>query len=147
MDGETMMRMVEVVGVIQLSATMAMLGVIWVVQLCVYPRFVDIDPEKFIGAHQRHCAGIGIVVVPLMIAELLSAVVLVWPGNYGSLQWAVLILTLATWGATAFIQAPCHTRLLLGFDAEKCRSLTRGNWIRTGLWTVKGILVFVQACH
>lgn len=118
----------------------------WVVQLCVYPRFMEIEPEKFVGAHLRHCAGIGIVVAPLMVAELVTAIALVWVGSGGWVQWAVLILTLGTWFSTAFIQSPCHTRLMQGFDAARCRSLTRGNWIRTGLWTVKAILVFALAC-
>ena len=113
--------MIEVVGVIQLSATMGMLGAIWVVQPCVYPRFMEIDPDKFVGAHLRHCFGIGLVVAPLMVAELISASFLVLTGIYGSVQWAILSLTLCTWISTAFIQAPCHTRLMRGFDAEKCR--------------------------
>lgn len=140
------MSMIEVVGVIQLSATMGMLGAIWVVQLCVYPRFLEIDPDKFIGAHLWHCFGIGLVVAPLMVAELASASVLAWAGSGGSVQWAILALSLGTWISTALIQAPCHTRLMRGFDAEKCRSLARGNWIRTALWTMKAILVFVLSC-
>jgi hypothetical protein len=130
----------------QLASTMAMVGAIWVVQLCVYPRFMEIDPEKFVGAHLRHCAGIGIVVAPLMVAEFVTAAFLVWAGSGGWVQWVVLGLTVGTWVSTAFIQAPCHTRLMRGFDAGVCRSLTRSNWIRTGLWSVKAILVFVLAC-
>jgi hypothetical protein len=131
---------------LQQAAAMAMLGAIWVVQLCVYPRFMEIDPGKFVGAHLRHCVGIGIVVAPLMVAELIAAFVLVWAGSYGSVQWVVLALSLGTSVSTLFIQAPCHTRLMRGFDAARCRSLTRGNWIRTGLWSVKAILVFALAC-
>ena len=141
-----LMNYIEVAGVMQLAATMAMVGAIWVVQLCVYPRFMEIAPEKFVGAHLRHSFGIGLIVAPLMVVEILTAIFLVWVGVGGVVQWVVLALTLSTWVSTAFIQAPCHTRLMQGFDAAKCRFLTRSNWLRTGLWSVKGILVFVLAC-
>ncbi len=128
-------------GMAQLTATMMMVGVIWVVQLCIYPRFADLDPEKFTGAHLRHCMGIGILVAPLMGIELLTAISLVFVGWGGIAQWGVLALTLGTWISTGLIQAPCHTRLMKGFDEAQCASLTRGNWIRTVLWTLKGILI------
>lgn len=131
--------------VVQLAATMAMLGVIWVVQLCVYPRFADLDSEKFVQAHLFYCAGIGLVVAPLMLTELLTAIFLAWTGNGGWMQWAVLALSLGTFLSTAFIQAPCHCRLMQGFDDARCRSLTSGNWIRTCLWSVKALLVFILA--
>jgi hypothetical protein len=139
------MDWIEIIAVLQVAATMAMLGVIWVVQLCVYPRFVDLDPEKFVGAHLRHCAGIGLVVAPLMLTELFTAIILVWAGSGDRVQWLVLALTLGTFLSTAFIQAPCHRRLMQGYDEAKCRSLTSGNWIRTGLWSVKALLVLALA--
>jgi hypothetical protein len=141
-----LMNYIEVAGVIQLAVTMAMVGAIWVVQLCVYPRFMEIAPEKFVGAHLRHSFGIGLIVAPLMVVELVTAVLLVWVGVGGVVQWVVLALTLSTWLSTFFIQAPCHTHLMQGFDEAKCRFLTFSNWLRTGLWSVKGILVFVLAC-
>lgn len=139
------MDWIEIMTVLQLAATMAMLGVIWVVQLCVYPRFVDLDREKFAGAHLRHCAGIGCVVAPLMMTELFSAIFLVWADSGGRVQWLVLALTLGIFLSTAFIQAPCHRRLMQGFDEARCRSLTCGNWIRTGMWSVKALVVIVLA--
>ena len=136
---------IELAATLQLAATMAMLGVIWVVQLCVYPRFADIDPAKFITAHQRHCTGIGIVVGPLMLTELLTAIFLVWTGTGGWLQWIALALTLAIFLITATIQAPCHRQLTQGYDETKCHSLTRGNWIRTLMWSAKALVVFALA--
>jgi hypothetical protein len=141
-----LMNYIEVAGVMQLAATMAMVGAIWVVQLCVYPRFLDIQPDKFVGAHLRHSFWIGLIVAPLMVVEIVTAVFLVWADVGGVVQWIVLGLTLSTWLSTAFIQAPCHTRLMQGYDDAKCRFLTRSNWLRTVLWSVKGMLVFVLAC-
>ena len=131
----------EIAGTFQFASTLGMLGVIWVVQLCVYPRFEDLDPQKFIGAHQRHCRGIGLVVGPLMMTELVTAVFLVWVANDSWLQWAILFLTLAIFLTTAIVQAPCHDKLSQGFDQRRCQSLTQGNWLRTGLWSIKAILV------
>ena len=137
------MNWTEIAGRTQLAATMGMLGVIWVIQLCVYPRFEDLAPDRFPAAHSRHCAGIGLVVAPLMGAELFAALYLVWAGWGGSAQWAALVLTAGTWLSTAMIQAPCHRRLMQGYDQAQCRSLTQGNWIRTVLWSAKAVLVFV----
>lgn len=137
---------IEQAEAIQLAATMAMVGVIWVVQLCVYPRFMDIQPDKFVRAHFRHSFWIGVIVAPLMLTELLAAVFLVWAGYGGTVQWVVLALTLCTWISTALIQAPCHSRLMQGYDDAKCRFLIRSNWIRTVLWSVKGMLVFALVC-
>lgn len=124
---------------------MTMLGVIWVVQLCVYPRFADLDPQKFATAHRDHCTGIGIIVLPLMLTELLTAIFLVWTDNGGWMQCMILALTLGNFLSTAFIQAPYHRRLMQGFDEARCRSLTRSNWIRTSLWSLKAILLIVLA--
>lgn len=135
------MNWIEILLALQLTATMAMLGVIWVVQLCVYPRFKDIDPGKFVIAHKRHCSGIGVIVVPLMITELFTAVFLVWMGSGAWMQWIILALTLGNFLSTAMIQAPCHRQLMRGFDEARCQSLTNGNWIRTCLWSVKASFV------
>jgi hypothetical protein len=141
-----LMNYIELAEAIQLASTMAMVGVIWVVQLCVYPRFLDIQPDKFVRAHFRHSFRIGVIVAPLMVTELVAAVFLVWAGYGAFVQWVVLALTVGNLISTAIIQAPCHTRLMQGFDAEKCRFLIRSNWIRTVLWSVKGILVFALVC-
>ncbi|MCE2960112.1 MAG: hypothetical protein ACK46A_11960 [Akkermansiaceae bacterium] len=141
-----LLNYIELAEAIQLAATMAMVGVIWVVQLCVYPRFLDIQPDKFVRAHFRHSFCIGVIVAPLMLTELVAAVFLVWAGYGGMVQWVILALTLGNLISTALIQAPCHTRLMQGFDAEKCSFLIRSNWIRTVLWSVKGILVFALVC-
>jgi hypothetical protein len=141
-----LMNYIELAEAMQLASTMAMFGVIWVVQLCVYPRFLDIQPDKFVRAHFRHSFWIGVIVAPLMVAEIVTAVFLVCAGVGGLLQWIVLGLTLGTWLSTAFIQAPCHTRLMQGYDDAKCRFLIRSNWIRTVLWSVKGMLVFALVC-
>ena len=57
---------------VHLTATAAMLGVIWVVQLIVYPQFLDIRAEEFVGFHARYTDQILWIVGPLMLAELIS---------------------------------------------------------------------------
>jgi|LakMenEpi03Aug12_release.lakeMendotaPanAssembly.Ray.scaffolds.fasta_scaffold170219_2 hypothetical protein len=141
-----LMHYIELAEAMQLASTMAMVGVIWVVQLCVYPRFLDIQPDKFVRAHFRHSFWIGVIVAPLMLTELIAAVFLVCAEYGGFVQWVILALTLGTWFSTALIQAPCHTRLLQGYDDVKCSFLIRSNWIRTVLWSVKGMLVFALVC-
>jgi hypothetical protein len=48
------------------------------------------------------------------------------------------------WCSTAWLQVPCHNRLAAGFDAACCRSLCRGNWIRTIAWSVRGVIVLLM---
>jgi Na+/proline symporter len=141
-----LLNYIDLAEAMQLAVTMAMVGAIWVVQLCVYPRFMDIDPDRFVRAHLRHSFGIGLIVAPLMVTEFVAAIFLVWAGYGGFLQWVVLALTLGNLISTALIQAPCHTRLMKGYDEFNCRFLIRSNWQRTVLWSVKGILVFALVC-
>lgn len=126
--------------IINLSVTAALFGLIWVVQLVHYPGFAFIDARDFHAFHSLHTRNISFFVAPLMIAELILAMALVIIFSFGSLFWLHLILTLALWGSTFFIQVPIHARLASGKDKNIIRRLTITNWIRTLLWTLKFFL-------
>lgn len=118
-----------------------MAGVLWVVQLAVYPLFHAVGPTGFAGYHRRYTSGIGRVVVPLMITEAATAAAVAWAGFRPGPFLASLPLLAINWVSTAALQVPLHHRLARGYDAAAHRLLVRSNWIRTVAWTARVALV------
>jgi hypothetical protein len=92
---------------------------------------------------------ITVVVAPLMLVEALAAaaaLVLAF-GEAGDPRlpwlWLGLALLVAIWVSTALVQAPIHGRLAGGFDLALHRRLVRSNWVRTLLWTARGVVAVV----
>lgn len=124
------------------TATLAMAGVIWFVQIVHYPLFpfaAGNDFARFSAAHQRRTTW---VVAPLMLAELAAATWLLLPSSGAPRGPAVAgwLLVAAIWLLTAAINVPLHRRLSRGFDPVAARRLVRGNWLRTAAWTVRAVL-------
>ena len=126
------------------AATLAMTGVIWFVQVVHYPLFGGVGADRWIGYAAAHGRLTTLVVAPLMLVELATAVLLVLrpPADVG--RWAAVLglaLVLVIWASTALLQVPAHGRLGAGFDADVHRGLVAGNWIRTLAWTARSALV------
>jgi hypothetical protein len=131
-----------------LASTLFMTGLIWLVQVVHYPLLSEVSPGAFGRYHAEHVRRIGPVVAPAMLAELASAaglVVLPPPGVPRWLAIAGLTVAILTWIVTAAVQVPLHRRLAAGFDPGHCRSLVRGNWARTALWSVHAGIVLAMA--
>ena len=122
-------------------ATTAMAGVIWTVQLAIYPLFASVGHEGFASYHAAYSERITWIVGPVMILELGSAGVLAiaaWKSGEGRLLAAGgLALVVSIWVATALVQVPQHGRLGEGYDEATIAALVAGNWIRTLLWTLR----------
>ena len=126
------------------AATLFMVGVIWFVQVVHYPLFARVSPSSFSAYSVRHTRLTGLVVGPPMLLEAATAVALVlWnpPGVSVSLLWAGLFVVAGIWLSTALLQAPRHTTLGDGFDPAVHRFLVTSNWLRTVLWSLRGLLV------
>lgn len=126
------------------AATLAMLGVILVVQVVHYPLFGHVGTASYVTYQAEHMSRITWIVLPLMTLELVTAGVLVWWQPLGLPAWAVwtgLGLIVVIWASTAFVQVPLHDTLTRGFDPEAHRQLVASNWIRTGAWLVRSGLV------
>lgn len=126
---------------LHLLATAALFGLIWTVQLAIYPRFADFPAAGFPSYHFRYCRGIGLVVAPLIVLELLSGLVwwLLMPSNPAAqIGMGLIVVNLFS---TAFLQAPLHVKLMQGRNAETIKRLVLTNWIRTATWTIRTALV------
>ena len=129
----------------QVTSTLMLTGVIWVIQLVQYPFFSYVEKSDFPQYHAAYTFWITPIVAPLMIVELLSAaLILFYPPEYLDYNLLVfgLVLCLGAWLSTFFLQVPLHDRLAAGFDAEAHVSLVKTNWIRSLIWTVRAVLIF-----
>lgn len=128
----------------QFLSTWFMVGVIWFVQIVHYPLFNDVGRAEFSRYESQHQQRTTWVVMPPMLVELISAIGLlaVLPETTSALfAWANLISVLAIWALTFFWQVPQHSKLSKGFDGPTHKRLVRGNWSRTLLWSLRGLLV------
>ncbi len=132
---------------LQLVVTLALVGLIWFVQVVHYPMLRDRGAVPFSRVHAEHSLRTGWIVAPLMIAELVTAVFLLVYGDPGTagLARAGLVLVGIVWASTFMVQVPLHQVLARGWHAEAHRRLVRSNWIRTAAWTGRGFLVLVVA--
>lgn len=125
--------------------TAAMTGVIWVVQLVVYPAFLRVGAEDFPSYHAAHMRKITWVVGPLMLAEVATLALLLLRGTPSALSIVAATALGIAWLSTALLQVPQHT--LLGQEGKSAGGilrLVRGNWIRTACWTLRSLILFGQ---
>lgn len=136
--------MIAFVVLLQFASTFAMVGLIWFVQVVHYPLFSKVGADHFRAYELAHQRLTTIVVAPLMLTEAATAVILIWLRPDAIPAWAVLlgiVLVGLLWASTAFWQVPAHERLAKAFDPATHRRLVRSNWLRTIVWTVRGVLV------
>ena len=124
-----------------LAATMAMVGLIWFVQVVHYPLFAAVGEERFGAYEAAHAQRTAWVVGPPMALEALAAIVLVAsppPGVAPAATWVGLGLLAIVQASTVALQVPAHRALAAGFDPVTWRRLVRTNWIRTAGWSARG---------
>lgn len=129
---------------LNLATTLLMTGIIWFVQVVHYPLFSRVGRDGFAVYESLHSAATTWVVAPLMIVELVTALLLCrWPPAALPLSclWVGFALAVAIWLATFFLSVPQHTLLAAGFNEEAHHALVATNWIRTALWSVRALLL------
>lgn len=124
-----------------LAVTWMLTGLIWVVQILVYPQFLRVPPAAFREYHAAHCFRIGLIVAPLMFLEAATAAGLLYQGTRSLPSLLSTGLIALIWLSTALWQAPMHTTLMSGYDDNLICRLIRTNWLRTLAWTARGALV------
>lgn len=125
--------------IIHCAATWALAGLIWTVQIVIYPQFKRVGSEAFPAYHASHMKRMSFVVGPLMLVELGTAGCLfLFYGAGNPLFLASLPLIFVNVASTAFLQVPLHKKLERdGIDLQVCDRLTRTNWLRTLAWTLR----------
>lgn len=139
-----------IVLLIHAAATWAMTGLIWFVQVVHYPLFGRVAGDKFPEYERAHQRLTTAIVAPLMLAELICATWLALdrpPGVSAWLGWLGLAMLAGIWLSTFAVQVPLHRRLERRHDPVTVRSLVRTNWVRTVLWTTRGIIALMMLVH
>lgn len=124
----------------------AMLVLIWMVQLVVYPSFAFFHLEGLKDWHQRYTGNISRIVVPLMIGQLLVGIygAFSFPSVVGLIKLAMIF---GVWGLTFTIFVPLHNAISGANKNETqliCQNLVKKNWSRTFAWTIIFVLGIFQ---
>ena len=125
-----------------------MVGVIWFVQVVHYPLFQRVGTDQFAEYERHHQRLTTFIVLPPMVTELLTAILLCLRRPEVIPPWlpaAGLVLVVIIWLLTFTVQVPQHGELARGYDEQIARRLVAGNWYRTWAWTIRGVLVMWMA--
>jgi hypothetical protein len=128
---------------IHAGATLAMVGLIWFVQVVHYPLFRLVGPAVFVPYENAHTRRTAWVVGPFMAVEGITAVLLfgLTPNDIGRpVAFAGLVLLAIIHGSTVFLQVPAHRSLSVAWDEHVAKRLVSSNWIRTIGWSARGLL-------
>jgi len=123
-------------------ASSIMVGVIWVIQLVHYPSFNYIEKQRYSNFQSFHMMRISYVVIPVMLIELLTLVLLIYSMDQINIELVLSgIILLLIWVITAIFFSGAHQKLILGYDKSVVGNLIKMNWSRTLLWTFRLILL------
>lgn len=112
-----------------------MVGIIWLVQLDVYPMLTKVGEKEFEIIHQFHMNKISLVVAPVMFLELVTAVAIFYLSNHRIFLFN-LMGVIGLWIWTFFANIPSHNKLSYQSLGSK-RSLVLLNWPRTIMWSLR----------
>ncbi len=114
----------------------ALVVLIWLVQIIIYPGFKYYSSEDLIKWHDKYTRRISFVVMPLMLGQLvLSTIILIYlPTVYGI---GTMVILLTIWLLTFLFFVPQHRDISKGkMSVNKLNLLIKTNWWRTALWTI-----------
>lgn len=123
--------------------TLAMFGLMWAVQIVVYPQFRSVDPAQFASYAADHSTRITVALALLAPAEIVLAAWLFLDTPSGLNRSVVFVsgaLLAAGWVATAFFFGPLHGKFQGPYDRDLINQLITTNWVRTILWSARAVL-------
>lgn len=119
-----------------------MTGLIWLIQLVHYPSFRYVEASQFTKFEDFHARTISYIVMPAMLFELFSAIILfVFESN--NIYLINLILDVLIFISTFLLSAPFHKELSISKDPKAIDKLILFNWPRTILWTLRTIILYI----
>ncbi len=131
------------IDVCNIAFSWALVALIWLVQLIIYPGFHRIPTQDFGTYHRWYATRISFVVLPLMMGEIVFLLGWWWVGADRSAVFVATLAVFAVWLSTFGLQVPIHERLQNGKDVALIRRLVLTNWIRTAAWSIKALVVTV----
>lgn len=123
-----------------------LVGLILTIQFVHYPSFRYIANRQFEEFHHFHSKRISFVVIPLMLVELVSSLILYLNNqdNMISIVFLInLILVVSIWALTFLGIVPIHNQLAKAFDSLTFKKLLLFNFFRTILWISRGLLMII----
>ncbi|HHD63413.1 MAG TPA: hypothetical protein ENK96_03390 [Desulfobulbaceae bacterium] len=118
----------------QLIVDSALLVLIWLVQLIIYPSLGYTEKQTFIFWHDRYSRIIALIVIPLVLIQAGVEVIHFMQQDVRTLR--ILLLSLI-WLFTFFVATPVHYQLhCRGKNKSTIKWLDRSNWLRTISWTI-----------
>ena len=131
----------HVIFISHLTLTSIMVGLIWVIQLVHYPTFHFIDKNLYSSFQKFHMNSISLIVIPVMVLELATGVLLLVGNSKNFLIIISFIILILIWAITGVFFSGAHGKLITGYDALVVDELVSMNWVRTILWTLKMLLL------
>lgn len=125
-----------------LLSTVAMLGLIWFVQVVHYPLFAAVGEDRFVAYELDHTRRTSWVVGPFMAVEGVTALALFAApvGDTRLLAFVGLVLLAVVHASTLLLQVPAHRRLSAAADPEVMSRLVATNWVRTIGWSARAVV-------
>lgn len=135
----------QLVLLLHAGSTLAMFGLIWFVQIVHYPLMNAVGADGYTRYQHSHMSRTTWVVAPLMLMELTTAVLLLPLLGAAFYAYTItgLVMIALLWISTAALQVPAHKVLTSGFAPDAHRRLVATNWVRTLLWSARGVLACV----
>lgn len=120
---------------IRILLDFGLMVLIWTVQLVIYPGLCYYKNEDLGKWHKIYTQRIGVIVGPLMIAQLFVAALQLWESK-NFYTWGSIVIIVITWMLTFLIFVPLHNSIKPDESCEEITSsLVKKNWWRTFLWT------------
>ncbi len=126
----------QILQLLNLLIDFGLVILIWMIQLIVYPSFINYTKENLIIWHKTYTKRIAVIVVPLMLGQLLFSIYkTITLEDFSTLMYLLMVLFL--WIITLIKFAPMHQKITNGnFEVNHLISFVHLNWIRTISWTV-----------
>lgn len=136
------MEQLVIAVLIQFLVSWLLVGCSWYTQIIHYPLYKKIK-EGFVEYERSHIRRTAFFLAPLMLVEAISAIILVGLSEGQLAKFAItnLILVIFIWLATFLFQVTQHQKLSVRFSQRVLNNLITSNWVRTLLWTGKGIVM------
>ena len=140
-------EMADIALVLNLAATLVMVGVIWFVQIVHYPLLSVVPVESASGVASEHQRRTGwVVMLPMTVEGFTTLALLKWVPNGVAwwVPWLNGVFLAVALGCTVFLSVPRHARMAAEPDEKVGHELVITNWPRTIAWTIRGVVLIAM---